>query len=238
MKNVLLDTEKTIQAFNLLFNSDLQIEKKPKKRKIIFKNHKDESIASLRFSLGLVFDEQNEKLLEIDFINYVLILIRSGQASVGLFENGELLDHKVFRAYMVRKKQGKSQIKHLKTKGKSRAGSRVRLAETLEFFDQINTRLNSYFNDYRIDHIGLSCATTLIPYFYGGKEETPFDKNDSRIFKIPMHTKSPTFEALLKVNEFLNKSEFELFSEDHLLTFKKPIDNDLSVIDKKEDEDW
>lgn len=238
MKNVLLDTEKTIQSFNLLFNSDLQIEKNPKKRKIIFKNHKEESIASLRFSLGLDFDEENEKLHETDFINYVLILIRSGQAAVGLFENGELLDHKVFRAYMVRKKQGKSQIKHLKTKGKSRAGSRVRLAETLEFFDQINSRLNSYFNEYRIDSIGLSCATTLIPYFYGGKEETPFLKNDDRIFKIPIHTKSPTFEALLKVNEFLNKSEFELLSEDYNETFKKLIFNNLSIIDEKEDEDW
>ena len=43
--------------------------------------------------------------------HYVQILIESGVAAVGYFENGENIDHKVFRAYMVRKKQGMSQIK-------------------------------------------------------------------------------------------------------------------------------
>ena len=49
---------------------------------------------------------------------------------------------------MVRKKRGVSQIKHLKTKGKSRAGSRVRLAETEEFFENINGRLQDYFEEH------------------------------------------------------------------------------------------
>lgn len=238
MKNILLDSDKTVQTFNTLLSSGLQIEKTSKKRKIIFKNTNQESIATLRLSLTIDLDENLNKLKKIEFLNYVLILIRSGQASVGLFENGELLDHKVFRAYMVRKKQGKSQIKYLKTKGKSRAGSRVRLAETLEFFDAINSRLNSYFDKYRIDAIGLSCATTLIPYFYGGKENTPFNKTDNRVFKIPIHTDTPTFDALLHVNKFLNKSEFELISEAYLPTFKNLFTSELTNISENEDEDW
>src|SRR5690606_12127925 len=122
-----------------------------------------------------------------DRANYVLIIIRSGHATVGYCEDGTVMDHKVFRAYMVRKKQGTSQIKHLKTKGKSRAGSRVRLAETLEFFENINTRLTTYFDNQHVDRIAMSCPATLVPYFYGSKVSTPFEKGDGRIFKIPKH---------------------------------------------------
>ncbi|WP_186757873.1 hypothetical protein [Echinicola salinicaeni] len=174
----------------------------------------------------LILSEGNEKKLQIRFpiywhsakdqnrnqldqTNYVLLMIRSGIATVGYFENGENMDHKVFRAYMVRKKQGKSQIKHLKTKGKSRAGSRVRLAETLEFFEDINERLQYYFDEFRVDKIGLSCATTLIPYLFGSKKATPFDKDDSRLFKIPKHIANPTYEALLDTNKFMLQSEIQ-----------------------------
>lgn len=142
-----------------------------------------------------------------DRANYVLIMIRSGIASVGYFEDGENLHHKVFRAYMVRKKQGVSQIKFLKTKGKSRAGSRVRLAETKDFFEDINKKLKRYFDEWRIDRIGLSCPTTLIPYFYGSKTPTPFDRKDPRLMKIPRHVQNPTYEALLEVNRYLLKGE-------------------------------
>ena len=50
--------------------------------------------------------------------------IRVGDAVVPYkvnFEGEELIEHKVFKTYMVRKKQGKSQIKHLKSKGKSKS---------------------------------------------------------------------------------------------------------------------
>lgn len=144
-----------------------------------------------------------------DRANYVLIIIRSGQATVGYFEDGKVMDHKVFRAYMVRKKQGTSQIKYLKTKGKSRAGSRVRLAETLEFFENINTRLTTYFDNQHIDRIGMSCPATLVPYFYRSKVSTPFEKGDSRIFKIPKHVQQPSYESLLDINRFLLKGELK-----------------------------
>lgn len=144
-----------------------------------------------------------------DRASYVLTMIRSGIASVGYFEDGENIDHKVFRAYMVRKKQGMSQLKYLKTKGKSRAGSRVRLAETQEFFEEINRRLNEYFDTYHVERIGLSCPVTLIPYLYGSKITPPFAKNDPRILKIPKHVQNPTFESLMEINQYLLKGEIK-----------------------------
>ncbi|MGV3587511.1 MAG: hypothetical protein ACO1OF_10935 [Adhaeribacter sp.] len=140
-------------------------------------------------------------------VNYIILLIQSGSCAVGYFENGINLNHKVIRAYMVRMKQGKSQIKHLKTKGKSRAGSRVRLGETVEFFENINERLQEYFAQHQIHRIALSCSKILIPYFFNSKVPTPFDKRDERIYKIPKHINLPIYEVLLDTHKFLLKGE-------------------------------
>lgn len=146
-------------------------------------------------------------------VHYVVLLIQSGNCALGYFENGRCLDHKVFRSYMVRKKQGKSQIKYLKTKGKSRAGSRVRLGETEEFFANINGRLQDYFQEHRIDRIAISCSKTLLPYLYTGSVPTPFDKRDPRLFKIPKHIHTPIYEVLLSANRFLQRGELISLTE-------------------------
>lgn len=138
---------------------------------------------------------------------YVMVLVQSGSASIGVFEDEQCLEHKVFGSYMVRKKQGKSQIKHLKTKGKSRAGSRVRLASTIEFFENINTRLQGHFDGYEFDRIALSCSKILIPYLFNSKVPTPFDKRDERIYKIPKHLHQPNYEVMLGMQRYLNKGE-------------------------------
>ncbi|RDC63955.1 hypothetical protein [Adhaeribacter pallidiroseus] len=140
-------------------------------------------------------------------VNYIMLLIQSGNCAMGYFENGQNINHKVFRSYMVRKKQGTSQIKYLKTKGKSRAGSRVRLAETNEFFENINERLQEYFAAHPIHRIALSCSKILIPYLFNSKVTTPFDKRDERIYKIPKHVPTPIYEVMMDTHQFLLKGE-------------------------------
>jgi hypothetical protein len=157
------------------------------------------------FRLPIVFPAVGRK--EDAPVHYVLLLIQAGNCAVGYFEDGFNLDHKVFRSYMVRKKQGKSQIKYLKTKGKSRAGSRVRLGETREFFENINERLQRYFEDNTVHRVAISCSKTLLPYLYDSKIPTPFDKRDERLFKIPMHVHTPIYEVMMDVHKFLLKGE-------------------------------
>lgn len=194
-----------------------------KKRSITYYDSNDDKIFKIRFALNLDFDLESKKIFELEFQNHLVLIIKSGIASIALFENRQLVDHKVFRAYMVRKKQGKSQIKYLKTKGKSRAGSRVRLQETLDFFENINQRLLKYFEEYRIDTIAFSCSQTLIPYFFQSKALTPFDKRDDRIYKIPKHIDSGTHENLLDVNNQLFESYLFVYNEENL---------DLDIMDK------
>lgn len=138
---------------------------------------------------------------------YLMLIVQTGMATVGMFKGMECLSHKVFGAYMVRKKQGVSQIKHLKTKGKSRAGSRIRLASGLEFFEEINTRLQRHFKEHEIERIVFSCSKILMPHFFGSKVETPFDKKDERILGIPRHIEKPTHEEMMRAHRFLSFSE-------------------------------
>ena len=160
------------------------------------------------FRLPIVLPPPDQLLNGKDYqVNYIILLIQSGSCAMGYFENGINIHHKVFRAYMVRMKQGKSQIKHLKTKGKSRAGSRVRLGETVEFFENINERLQEYFAQHQINRIAFSCSTILIPYLFNSKVATPFDKRDERIFKIPRHIHTPIYDVMMDTHKFLLKGE-------------------------------
>jgi hypothetical protein len=137
--------------------------------------------------------------------HFSIVLIRAGQAAAGYFHRGELIDHKVFRAYMVRKKQGVSQIKHLKTKGKSRAGSRIRLAETERFFAEINERLNSYSDRFPIDFWGISCGKTIWPFYFDSEISPPFSSKDENLIEIPVHIAQASLEELISVGTLVQK---------------------------------
>jgi hypothetical protein len=134
-----------------------------------------------------------------------LVLVRAGQAAVGYFHQGQLIDHKVFRAYMVRQRQGKSQFKYLKTKGKSRAGSRIRLAETLLFFNEINERLRAYDAQYPMDFWGLSIGKTLWPLLFDAEVAPPFTSKTPQLIELPYHVAQASFEEVQKIGMRVNQ---------------------------------
>ncbi|WP_276497126.1 hypothetical protein [Pontibacter litorisediminis] len=184
-----------------LLSSGIPTEYEPEKHRLALLSETRDVLAHFRLPITLPFPETGR------LVNYVILLIQSGNCAMGFFRDGVNLDHKVWRSYMVRKKQGKSQIKYLKTKGKSRAGSRVRLGETAEFFENINGRLQEYFEEHEVHRIAISCSKTLLPYLYNSKVATPFDKHDPRLFKIPRHIHPPIYEVLLDANRFLQRGE-------------------------------
>ncbi|PZX56909.1 hypothetical protein LV84_02038 [Algoriphagus ratkowskyi] len=179
-------------------------------------------------------DEKGELTIKDDF-HLALVMIRAGIAVTGYFHNGVMLDHKVFRAYMVRQKQGKSQIKYLKTKGKSRAGSRLRLGESEQFFEEINERLQRYDSDFPITTWGISCGMTLFPYFFASETPPPFSKKQDNLISIPFHVQQPDFETLQTIHKKLNGI--------HLLVSEagESIFDDIegaSLHERNEEEDW
>lgn len=141
-------------------------------------------------------------------VHYCLTLVRAGQASLGYFHQGKLLDHKVFRGYLVRQKQGKSQFKYLKTKGKSRAGSRIRLEETLVFFKEINERLQVYAKQYPLNFWGLGCAKTMWPLLFDGEVKPPFSSKSAELIELPYPFTKGSYEELQELE--LRLQQFHL----------------------------
>lgn len=161
-----------------------------------------------------------ESAVSFSECNFLIIIIHSGEAALAYSEEDQITEHKVEKAYMVRKKQGKSQIKYLKTKGKSKAGSRVRLAGTDHFFEVINKKIEEWNDYYDIDHIALSCNKTLQPFLFN-RSDAAFKKEDERLFKIPKHIQEATFDNLIDIHQYL--TSFEIKFEEGQREFVKQM---------------
>ena len=178
-----------------------------KKNKLSIGIDREEIIMECR--LPLIFpscydhEDLPEYVQKVDRVslNYIILLIQSGICSLGYFENGELGDHHVIRKYTVRKKQGKAQITYLKKKGKSRYGSRIRLANTVQFFNEINRELNTLFEEKIVNQILYNCAPYSWGMLFRSKIKCPFNKNDLRLKRIPVYVNIPNFKQLLYINK-------------------------------------
>ena len=165
-------------------------------------------------------------------VHYCLTLVRAGQASLGYFHQGKLLDHKVFRGYFVRQKQGKSQFKYLKTKGKSRAGSRIRLEETLVFFKEINDRLQVYAKQYPLNFWGLGCAKTMWPLLFDGEVKPPFSSKSAELIELPYPFTKGSYEELQELE--LRLQQFHLL----LSPLAEPLIQLQQASDTEADDSW
>ncbi len=201
--NTLIPIERIHEVINLLKEKYVSTFDQ-KKHRINFELEGHEDFY-LRLPLPYPFRDQNFDLEDCE-TPYIICIIQSGSAALAYCEGLQIIEHKVFKAYMVRKKQGMSQLKYLKTKGKSKAGSRVRLGNTAHFFEEIIEKLNDWMSYYEIEKIALSLNKTLYPYLFN-KENEVLDKNDERIYKIPKHIEEPSFENLLKIHSYLLKGE-------------------------------
>ncbi|MEN2282065.1 hypothetical protein AAGF08_07995 [Algoriphagus sp. SE2] len=230
-----INIEKFKSLQNKVIEMDLEQVYLPVSHQLEF-SFNNEWVAKVLLPWNMYFDESGQVFKKEDY-HLALVMIRAGIAATGYIHNGALIDHKVFRAYMVRQKQGKSQIKYLKTKGKSRAGSRVRLGESEMFFEEINERLSSYATNYPIDFWGISCSKTLWPYFFGSRTPPPFDKKQANLLSIPFHIQHPDFETLQLIHKKIES--FHLLLSDKGKSMLGSFgDTNNSFEGNQEDENW
>jgi hypothetical protein len=138
-----------------------------------------------------LLQEMNQRSL-----TYTIILIQAGAAAIGYYENNELVLHRVIKKYMIRKCQGTSQIKHLKSKGKSRLGSRIRLKNSILFFEEINETMQQWDIAKNSETILMSLPINLIHLLFTADVKVPFEKKDPRVKKIPIDVNVPGFKEL------------------------------------------
>ncbi len=150
-------------------------------------------------------------------LNYLIVIIQAGACALGYFEENEMMNHKVIRKYMTRAKQGKAQYNYLKTKGKSKAGSRVRLAQTIDFFEEINGKIMEWEIIDETSQIFYSASIPLWNLMFESKVKCPFEKKDNRLRKIPKDIQAPDFEELLLTNQFVSNALLSVYQENLFL---------------------
>ena len=198
---------------------ELSIALAPKRQVIICVDEKEEKLFEFRPPLPFL-PMLSQEITMLDFISkenistiptYTILLMQAGAAALGFFEEGEVRLHKVIKKYMTRRKQGKAQINYLNTRGKSKAGSRVRLANSVRFFEEINEYLTDWEEYEPPEKILISCPPRLWGLLFQAKVPAPFPKDDPRIVRIPMDVHIPIHEELLRVNRFSLKGELRWY---------------------------
>ncbi|MDX1905693.1 MAG: hypothetical protein SF053_01565 [Bacteroidia bacterium] len=194
---------------NLATGLPFRLDADPDKHKLTARDQMGEPVFSFRPPLPLpALPDPYEAVAYRDQLPdemppYVIALVQLGGGSIGYFEEGEVQEHKVIKKYMTRKKQGRSQINYLKTRGKSKAGSRVRLANTYSFFEEVNERLTEWETAYQPPRILLSCTAQVWGLMFQSKIPPPFEKKDPRIGWIPTEVDVPDHEELLRINRYV-----------------------------------
>ena len=129
---------------------------------------------------------------------FIILLMEAGRAAIACFEDDKLVNHKNIRKYMVRKKQGKAQISHLKTKGKSRYGSRLRLRESHAYFEEIIEKLFS--EQYKITkNIYFHCPVRLKSCLFEVACEQKLDLKQFNWKRLGTDIKECSFEELKRL---------------------------------------
>lgn len=144
---------------------------------------------------------------------YLIVLIQAGRGALGMGQGEELTGHKVISKYMVRKKQGKAQITYLHQKGKSRAGSRIRLAQTVIFFEEINRHLQDWCAAYTFKRILISCPPRLWGMLYQSRIQPPFAKKDERLMRIPADVRVPGLAELQRIHHLACRGYLRIWDE-------------------------
>lgn len=145
----------------------------------------DAYLASLREPLGLS----------------CVLLVQAGATAVAVWDDDEMVDHKVIKKYVVRGR-GRAQTSYLKTKGKSRFGSRLRLQNAEAQLVETNERLIRSVDE-GTEQIFFSCPVRMWPELFATDPPPPFERDDPRLVKVPFDVKVPSFAELKRIRWLL-----------------------------------
>jgi len=138
----------------------------------------------------------------------LILLYQAGACAAGVSTNGTLEEHKVLKKYVVRG-TGRAQPTHLKTRGKSRYGSRLRLRNAVLLREQVLDKLASWAaarGAFRT--VAYSCPPTLrtglLPTRSRRGDPPPgYLHPDAVLIRIPMDVRIPSFDELRRVHRAL-----------------------------------
>jgi hypothetical protein len=133
----------------------------------------------------------------------LLVLVQAGASAMGLWSGSELVAHKALKKYVVRGR-GRAQPTHLKTKGKSRYGSRLRLRNASAQLSQTNEKLSEWHGEHGpADDVFMSCPKTTWPALFASTPPPPFTRE--QVIRIPLDVRVPDFGELRNVHRKMSR---------------------------------
>lgn len=140
----------------------------------------------------------------------LVLLLRAGAMTFGCWSDGELVQHKAVRKYVVRG-TGKAQGTHLKTRGKSRYGSRLRLQNWRSLLAETNQRLRDCEDQFGpFDRVFYGVPIRVLSELFEADPPPPFERDAKELQRLPMHVHRPDHEELLRVRAWLLRGRVEL----------------------------
>lgn len=155
-------------------------------------------LAAARARAGELVGDYVERLEPREEVQVVLLL-QAGAMAFGCWCGDELVQHKALRKYVVRG-NGKSQATHLKTRGKSRYGSRLRLQNWRRLLGETNERLadcEAQFGPF--DRIFYAVPIRVWPDLFASDPAPSFARDDERLQRLRLHVHRPEHDELLRV---------------------------------------
>ncbi|MDQ7086569.1 MAG: hypothetical protein Q9Q13_01355 [Acidobacteriota bacterium] len=125
-----------------------------------------------------------------------VVLLQAGAAALGVFSAGETVVTKSLKKYVVRGR-GRAQPLYLRTRGKSRLGSRLRLRNARAMLVEINQRLAGWVNRFGVPgEVFYNAPVRLWSELFAAKVPPPVGDPGAWI-KIPLDLPVPTTKVLL-----------------------------------------
>lgn len=141
---------------------------------------------------------------------HLVVLLQAGAASLGCFERGEPVATKSFKRYVVRG-NGKAQPTHLKTKGKSRYGARLRLQNARRLRDETVQRLQRLHDEHgEPAAVFVGAPRTLWADLLAARPAPPIDPRTTRVVRIPHDLPVPTTEVMLEAYARLQSGRLDI----------------------------
>ncbi|MGE3172611.1 MAG: hypothetical protein AB7O97_08280 [Planctomycetota bacterium] len=145
---------------------------------------------------------------------HVVVLLQAGAMALGYWDDDELLLHKAQKRYVVRGR-GKAQPLHLRTRGKSRYGSRLRLQNWRRLLGECSERLRAWWDDPGpARQVFVAIPPRAQAALFAGEPPPPFGADDPRLRRIPRHVHVPDHRELLAVRRWLGRGRLVLPAAD------------------------
>jgi hypothetical protein len=127
-----------------------------------------------------------------------VLLLQAGACAMGFWRDAVLAHHKVIKKYVVRG-QGRAQPAYLKTRGKSRYGSRLRLRNAENLLSEASAKMAEWWEEEGpAERVFASCPVRLWPELFAGDPPPPFPQRGFHT-RIPLAVRVPSFAELQRV---------------------------------------